>query len=297
MSSGHDLLAWRLATILQKLNQGEKLSIDRLAEEFNVHRRTILRDLLERFAFLPLQKVDGLFCMEAAYLGRLSFKDIQHFAALANLQGLFPNLDQQFFRDLFDQRFQDTLIVHTHNYEDISQRGEDFRKLQSAVQQHQALRFQYKKGNEEGKQVEAKPYRMISHAGVWYLCAVNDHKLKSYAFAKISSITILDTYFEPDSETQKMLESDDSIWLNQNKTEVVLTVAATVAPYFKRRKLISQQTIVKELEDGSLIVSGKFAHQNQILPIVRYWIPHIRIISPLSWQEALKASLINYEAD
>jgi predicted DNA-binding transcriptional regulator YafY len=293
VNSDHDKLAFRLASILQKLNQGEKLDIDQLAADFSVHRRTIQRDLQERFAFLPLQKVDGLFCMEPAYLGRLSFKDIQHFAAFANLQGLFPNLDPLFLRELFDQRFQETLIVHTHNYENISQRGEDFRKLQAAVQQHQHLRFQYRKENET-KTVEAQPYRMISHAGVWYLSAVNQGKVKAYAFGKMQGIQVQETRFTPDPDIAAMLEQEDSIWLNQNKTEVVLTIAPVIAPYFKRRKLIAQQTLVKELEDGGLIVSGKFAHQNQILPIVRYWIPHIRIISPVSWQEALEIKLHNY---
>lgn len=58
-----------------------------------------------------------------------------------------------------------------------------------------------------------------------------------------------------------------------------------VASYFKRRRLIANQAIEKELEDGGLIVSAKVGHLNQILPIVRYWIPHIRIISPETLME------------
>jgi hypothetical protein len=42
-----------------------------------------------------------------------------------------------------------------------------------------------------------------------------------------------------------------------------------VADYFKRRKLVANQVIVKELEDGGLLVSSKVAHINQILPTVR----------------------------
>jgi hypothetical protein len=74
----------------------------------------------------------------------------------------------------------------------------------------------------------------------------------------------------------------------------VLKVSAQVAVYFRRRPLIAQQKIVKELEDGGLIVSGKFAHPNQILPIVRYWIPHVFIVSPEGWQKELEAELQGY---
>ena len=78
------------------------------------------------------------------------------------------------------------------------------------------------------------------------------------------------------------------------KAEVVLKVTREVASYFKRRKLIANQVIEKELEDGGLIVSCKVAHPNQILPIVRYWLPQVRIISPEGLQADLEAQLQAY---
>ena len=54
-TSDHDKLAYRLTQILVKLNQGEKLDPQTLAEEFNVNLRTIQRDLNSRFAYLPLE--------------------------------------------------------------------------------------------------------------------------------------------------------------------------------------------------------------------------------------------------
>jgi hypothetical protein len=46
----HDTLAYRLTQILVKLNQGEKLDPQALADEFGVNLRTIQRDMNERFA-------------------------------------------------------------------------------------------------------------------------------------------------------------------------------------------------------------------------------------------------------
>jgi hypothetical protein len=71
-------------------------------------------------------------------------------------------------------------------------------------------------------------------------------------------------------------------------------VAQPAAGYFQRRKLISGQKIEKTLEDGGLIVSGTIAHPNQILPIVRYWIPSVRIISPEGLQAELEGQLRAY---
>ena len=293
MDSGHDVLAWRLTSILQKLNQGERLNINQLAEEFGVHKRTIQRDLHDRFAFLPMEKADGLFALDPAYLGRLSFKDIERFAGLAGLQGLFPAFDIQFFRELFDSQFEDTLSIHGPSYEDVQRRKNDFRSLQRAISDHQIISFLYTKDSGT-KTVKVMPYRLINNSGVWYLAGVNDGKAKSYAFGKIALLSVTEESFTPDPTIQKMLEEEDSIWLNEKKTEAVLTVAPPAAIYFQRRNLIPQQIVEKEMEDGGLIISGKFAHPNQILPIVRYWLPHVRIVSPAAWQDELDTGLKEY---
>ena len=75
---------------------------------------------------------------------------------------------------------------------------------------------------------------------------------------------------------------------------MVLKATSEVAGYFKRRKLIGNQVIEKELADGSLIISAKVSHDNQILPIVRYWMPNLTIISPESLQTELMQGLKAY---
>ena len=32
-------------------------------------------------------------------------------------------------------------------------------------------------------------------------------------------------------------------------------------------------------------------HINQLLPVVRYWLPHVRIVQPQAWHEELVAGL------
>lgn len=137
----HDHLAWRLAAILMKLNNGERLDVDALAEEFGVHKRTIQRDIQERFAFLPLEKTDGRYALDPAYLGRITVKDISRFASLAGLAGLFPNLDAQFIREFFDSRLVETLQVNGGSYENLQERADDFRLLQQAISQRYMVRL------------------------------------------------------------------------------------------------------------------------------------------------------------
>jgi predicted DNA-binding transcriptional regulator YafY len=138
------------------------------------------------------------------------------------------------------------------------------------------------------------PYKLVNIKGIWYLAGRDGEKLKTFSFAKIERVRMLESRFEADPELEKKLVEEDGIWLGEERREIVLKVSAEVAGYFKRRKLIANQVIEKELEDGGLIVSAKVGHVNQVLPIVRYWIPHLRVISPEGLQEELEQELKRY---
>jgi predicted DNA-binding transcriptional regulator YafY len=296
-SESHDKLANRLTQILFKLNLGEKLSPEALATEFGVTLRTVQRDLNERFSYLPLDKAEGRYSLDPAYLGKISLRDVENFASLAGLQGLFPSLSDDFLRDIFDSRIQSALLIKGQNYEDLGGKTQSFKQLEQAIVGHHPVTFQYHKTEGSKTYTDAEPYKLVNHGGVWYLAAKDGGRLKAFSFTKIDRLLVSDSTFAPDPEVSKTLADEDDIWLNPEKIEVVLTVSREAAGYFKRRKLIAGQVIEKELEDGGIIVSCKVAHQNQILPIVRYWLPSIRIISPEGLQGEMEKELSAYLTD
>jgi predicted DNA-binding transcriptional regulator YafY len=107
-------------------------------------------------------------------------------------------------------------------------------------------------------------------------------------------VRMLESRFGADPALEKKLVEEDGVWMGSEAREIVLKISAEVAGYFKRRKLIANQVVEKTLEDGGLIVSAKVGHVNQVLPIVRYWIPHIRVISPEGLQADLERELARY---
>ncbi|TLM69406.1 MAG: WYL domain-containing protein [Deltaproteobacteria bacterium] len=294
MTAGnHDTLVYRLAQILVKLNQGEKLDPLTLADEFGVNQRTIQRDLNVRFAYLPLQKTGGRYHLDPTFLGKLNSRDIERFAGLAGVRGLFPSFSDEFLRDIFDSRMQSALLVKGHNYENLAGREEDFRQLERAIVARRRIAFDYRKEAGDKAYTDVEPYKLVNHKGIWYLAARDGDKLKAFAFGKIVTIRLLDTTFAHDPEIERQLREEDGIWLGDKK-EIVFKVTSEIAGYFKRRKLIANQVVEKELEDGGLIVSARVGHVNEVLPIVRYWIPHIRIISPEGLQDELERELRVY---
>lgn len=293
-NNNHDTLVYRLAQILVKLNQGEKLDPQALSSEFGVNLRTIQRDLNIRFAYLPLQKTSGRYHLDTAFLGKLSTRDIDRFASLAGVVGLFPSLSDEFLQDIFDTRMQSALLVKGHNYESLVGKEQLFREIEKSIIARHKISFDYAKPDGIKSYVAVSPYKLINNKGIWYLSAIDEGKLKAFSFTKIEKLIILEEPFPWDAKINAQLESEDSIWLSEEKQEVVMKVSHEIAGYFKRRKLIANQVIVKELEDGGLIVSAKVGHSDQILPIVRYWIPNIRIISPESLQLDMEKTIVEY---
>jgi predicted DNA-binding transcriptional regulator YafY len=295
-NDNHDTLVYRLAQILVKLNQGEKLDPQALADEFGVTLRTIQRDLNVRFAYLPLQKTEGRYHLDATYLGKLNTKDVERFAALAGISGLFPSLSDDFLRDIFDSRIHSALLVKGHHYEDLSGKESTFQELEKAIISRNNVSFEYAKSDGLKKYLSVSPYKLINNKGIWYLAAIDAQKLKTFSFSKIVQLSVLTSSFELDVKIAGAIDQDEGVWLSGEKQKITLKVNSEIAGYFKRRKLIANQIIETELSDGSLIISCEVGHANQILPIVQYWIPHLHILNPTSLQQEIENNLTQYLA-
>ena len=284
----HDTLAFRLATILLKLNQDESFSTQELAEEFGVHERTIYRDL-NRLAGIIEHSPDGKYRMAPEYRGKLRPKDLESFAKLVGVDELFPRNGSRFLMALLDTLSQSSFLVRGHHYEKLKPHDAQFQQLDSAIRERKHCILTY-----ADKRRTLEPYRLVNNKGIWYLVATDEGRLKSFSLSRISQLQISDDTFEPRADIQRQIEEEDDVWFSEEKTEVLLTVAPRVAYYFKRRKLLPQQTIDKELENGGLIVSSRISDENQILPLVRYWIPHVRILEPEWLKRDLESSVRSY---
>lgn len=290
--SKNETLANRLAGILTHLNSGEKLTIVKLAEKYNTHPKTIRRDF-GRFEScdLPIQKEGQHYFLDRRYLGRLTFADIQRFAKLSGVRHLYPDLDISFIRELLDSRTQSVYDAKGYFFENATQFADLFRVFGEAIQKHQQVGFLYK-----GETRVVEPYRLVHHHGCWYLAAVRKGVLRAY---RLSRITLSHSQhhllpFKPDVKISSQLENEESIWFGQDKQEIVLTVHPQVALHFKQRQLLPEQHIIKELDDGGLLISSKVVNALQILPLVRYWIPHVRIVKPAELQNELEEELKGY---
>ena len=291
-ASTHERLAERLARILTKLNVGYQLRAAELAAEFQVSTRTIERDFDRLGSYLPLlQDEQKRYYLEPSYLGRFKLQDIQTFAQLSGISELYPALDMSFMRELLDERANQVFLAKGYYFEDAKQFAEHFKLLASAIYKREQVKLQY------SDQLQIiQPYRLIHHHGIWYLAAVSESKLRTYRLSQVQQLKLVSEAesFAHDPEILKMLADEDSIWFGQQKQQVLIKVQPEVTVFFKERRLFPEQQIEQEAETGELVISCQIRHEMQLLPLVRYWLPYVKIIEPIHFQQKLEQDLQGY---
>ncbi|HED0574244.1 TPA: YafY family transcriptional regulator [Campylobacter jejuni] len=267
----YDKLSIRLVQILSKFNNGESLSAQELAQEFNVDTRTIQRDLNERLTFMPIKKENGRYVLESFALGKLSFKDIQNFATLSGIAELYPKLDQGFIVDLLSHRVNKVLMVKNEGFQKVDY--ELFKDLGVAILKHNVLNFFYKE-----KERQIKPYKLVNYKGIWYLLGDENDKLKHFNLDKISKLRTKNENFIPNEKLQEQIQSDSNIWLGESK-EVILKLDKMLRNILFRKEILSNYQIIDE---------------DEILHLVKQWIPYIKILAPIELKTRLENILKSY---
>lgn len=288
LPKSHDTTAIRLSLILTKLNSGERFRVEELAEEFNVSTRTIQRDMNERFSYLPIQKENGYYFLEEYCLGKLNFEDIKNFATFSGIKNLYPNLTDSFIVDLLNTKINKTYLIKGYEYEELSAKSELFEVLNIAILKYQTISFAY-----SDKSREVNPYKLVNTNGIWYLSADESNQLKTFTLRKISNFKATKKIFTPNKEFQVKIAKNQATWFSNNEIEVLLEIDNKAKGYFIRRNLLPHQKIIEQTDD-KLIVRTVVSYEEEILNIIKYWIPHIKIIEPEFLQEKLYEQLKDY---
>ncbi|MCR4942576.1 MAG: WYL domain-containing protein [Campylobacter sp.] len=289
-----DKIAMRLTQIIVKLNDGAELSTGELAEEFNVVPRTIERDF-ERLGMLPIEirgKGMGRRYKMAEYgLGRLSFNDIRNFATLLGQKRLFGKLDDGFISDILNAKLNSAFLIKHYGYEEPQISRDDFNALSASVLRHWQIQCVY-----NAKNRVLKPYKMINNNGIWYLLADDKGVLKNFALAKLSNLKFSEHEFTPKAEFLERIEQNDSNWFSDTNFIVTLCIKPEAIEYFRRKPILANMKILSDDEKG-LVVETKVAYDDEILRIVKYWLPFIRIIKPLDLKKKFENLLEKYLDD
>ena len=106
----------------------------------------------------------------------------------------------------------------------------------------------------------------------------------------------VDKTFERNPKLDDVLENAMGIWFRYKAEpfEVRLSVTPEIAKFFRRKPLSKTQVISSVGIDGSMEITVKITHEMEIIPIVQYWMPNMRVIEPQWIHEQIMENINGY---
>ena len=278
----HDTLAKRLGLILTRLNTGERLTLANLSMEFNVTQRTLQRDFNERLNYLPIEREGSSYYLNPRYLGNTRKSDIKPVLDMLGLSKMFPSFDALSFSRLSHNEVP-PFLFRDMKVEDVSNYQTTFKSLTLAIQNLQIISFTYKQQQYQ----DVSPYRLVNDRGWWYLAAIHNNTLKSLKVANINEVSVKQQNFARNKSVDTQIAESAMLWLSDKAIEVVLRIDSAIANHFTHAQLLPEQQLLKVLDDDSLLVTSTIKDKKQIIPILKYWLPDIEILSPNELKQSL----------
>ena len=283
----HDTLAQRLGVILTKLNHGQRLVISELAHEFNVSPRTIQRDLNVRLAYLPLEREGQTYWLDPSYFGRASTPAILRLCEQVGAKALFPDDHDALLKQWLNPNGSPVFVLSGFQLDEDDSHHQWLKPLAKAISQQLKVRLTWV--GEQAEQ-EIEPYRLVNKRGRWYLAGVSTEAPFIEPLSRISLIRLTEaaaTIAEPQQQILQRLIEQEAI----PSHEVVIKAASPIAHEFKLRNILPEQALIRELEDGSILLASRVFDGAQLLPVIKTYLPHLEVISPAGIQALVKRDL------
>lgn len=293
----YDTTLTRLILILTKLSNHELPTIKELADEFNVGVRTIQRDIYQRLIYFPIEKnalnqlkfIDG-FSLDRCHLENDEMLLI--YLAMSQVKTISSNFEKKIdnvFSKLLNPSFTSSYFIKPNSYEKLDLDDKIIREIEQAIKKRHLIQIV-----QNNKTTHIKPYKIINLDGIWYLLArdIKDEKIKSFFISSIISVKNNFEVFELITDVEEVLNNVHSAFFEDgNSFEVKVSINKKVAHFFKLRNILPTQKIIKEYEDGSLIITFDVSHYEDIDNIIKSWLPDIKVIEPIEYKEKLESEL------
>lgn len=295
MKKEYDKALYRLLEILKRLYENEVLITKNLALDFNVTPRTIRRDFA-RLSYFPIEKTaEGYKYADGFHLLKSSKED----------EVLLFEMFEQFSKSMGEgaSKIISTQLSKLRNpsakhpfffnavIEDITDKSELFLLMQDAIEQKRVVHLEYL-----DKTREVHPYKIASFEGFWYLFCKEKEKYKTFYFKDIQNVSLKEQTFICDTQALQVMENALNIWFEAQEEvfEVLLHVDKIIAKHLDRRPLSKTQKVLKQYENGDIEISVHATSDNEVIHMLKKWLPNLKVIAPLRIHETFKKELQKY---
>ena len=217
LKNGESMRADRLLKTVLLLQTRGKMTAKSLAEELEVSRRTILRDIdALSTAGIPIYAEGGHgggIALDENYRTSLTGLHEQEVFALS-INASTKLLGDIGLEDAAESTFLKLLAslpdIHKPSVEFMRQRilmdpdwwwqesqpSPNWDQLEQAVYESRCIQVQYEKFSGEIVERTLQPYSLVAKSSLWYLIAQRNEEFRTYRVSRFHQITLLDSHFQ-----------------------------------------------------------------------------------------------------
>lgn len=289
--------------ILERLHNGETLSITELAREWNTTTKTLQRDFkkLTAGSYGIIRADDGKQFSMAKGHNRSKSTD----TAIRMLDSLSADIGGKFYTKAQAalhkiQQHIDSPFYTRIDVEDISNNLDIIEKLEDAISNQRIIDFSYKPldSNTPKEYKNIRPYKIIIFHGFFYLfLEIKSSKgtyYRKFYLKEIKDVKLLDRTFVPNENILERINKAIGFWFEPTKEplDIILHLDKEVVIYFERKPIKDQY--LKKNSDGTAELTVSVTSKNEIFTILKQWLPQVKVIEPYSLQEEFEKILQGY---
>lgn len=308
----------RLLFIDRKIREGSFPNSALLAAEWEVNRKTILRDIdfMRNILNAPLSysaKNRGYYYNEENFhLPAMALNDSDLFAIFIAdkmlkqyentpiysrlntvFDKIFESLPDKVTIDpvLLDNKFSFYQIPRTVILESV------WETIFSALRSSHTVSISHEKpGSEIKEKRRIDPYHVLNYQGEWYVIGYC-HRQKDIRTFALSRISIVETdgnsFTVPDDfDFKQTTRNSFGVQWSKNEFAVKIWFSPQAAPYIKERQWQADQQIT-ENEDSSIIMNFTVSHLLEVKRWILSWGNQARVLAPQHLAEEVKEDLHN----
>ena len=289
---------YRTIEILKQLNEGKKLCVTRLSQEYEVSDRTIRRDFeLIRELFGDFMSKEGE-CYQAykkVLLEEvLTATDLMTLANIVNLFGITKK--ESLISEKTKGLIRKSMSVYDFKSRPFEQmkNHEIVKKIEHAIKFNKTVHIKYKTERAIGK-TNFNPYKILFLNENFYMVGENASK-GGFEFRRVSMIEEVEyknRTFIPHSDMNIFIEKLQTPWAAFGREEITVKLRAnkSIRRYFLLKDYLPSQKVTKTYENGDILIEYQITNLRELEDIIIKWLPRIEIVSPQHFKKHIKRTL------
>ncbi len=314
----------RILELIKRFNNGEKVCIDYLANDYlweGKSNKTIRRDLDVIKEYFPdsfelvqrggngeggcykavtKQVFDNFMKPEMLSLLALTF-------SMASKSDLFESFDistddkKLIAKEL--KQINNIYVFKNKPFETTKSDNEVLKVLETSIKYRRVVKLKYQINDTSTIHIEVKPYNILFINENFYLAAEIENEYLQFTLYRISKIIsaerAMDTFYK-NHDIESFIKHIQTPFpkytpnYQEHLVDITVEIDKNKAYFFKAKKHLGSQEIIEEKENGNLVIKFKVTQELEVESLIKNWIPHIKVISPLSLKTKIEDELRSY---